>query len=88
MNNFYVYMIIGIKKDRYVTYVGYTSNIKKRLLLHNTSRGAKFTKGFKWELIYKKLYRNKSYAMKSEYKLKKNYILRKKIKENFLNVQP
>ena len=63
-----------------VTYVGYTNNLKKRINLHNTGKGAKFTKGRKWKLKYFKSYEKKNIAMKEEYKLKKNYKLRKKIK--------
>ena len=80
--NYYVYMIVTKINDRIISYVGYTNNIKKRLKLHNTSKGAKFTKGRKWELIYKKIYKSKSIAMKNEYLLKKNYKLRNKIKNN------
>ena len=64
--------------------MGYTNNLKKRLVLHNSSKGAKFTRGNKWILIYYKQLKSKSEAMKEEYKLKKNYILRKKIKNKFL----
>ena len=81
---FSVYLIISVKSKKKITYVGYTNNLKKRLLLHNTSRGAKFTKGNKWKLIYSKKYSSKSIAMKEEYKLKKNYKLRKLIKEKYL----
>ncbi len=77
-------MLLSQKKNSYFTYVGYTKDLKKRLYLHNTSKGAKYTKGKNWTLIYKKAYLNKSLALKEEYKLKKNYTLRKKIKENFL----
>ena len=77
--------MIGSKvKNKTISYVGYTNNLKNRLNLHNASKGAKFTKGRKWKLIYYKKYKSKSEAMKYEYKLKKNYILRNKIKnENF-----
>ena len=71
-------------KNKVISYVGYTNNIEKRLKLHNSGKGAKFTKGKKWELIYLKKYQNKSKAMKEEYKLKKNYQLRNKIKNRFL----
>ena len=81
---FSVYLIISVKNKKKITYVGYTNNLKKRLLLHNTSRGAKFTKGNKWKLIYSKKYSSKSIAMKEEYKLKKNYKLRNLIKEKYL----
>ncbi len=60
--------------------MGYTNNLKKRLVLHNSSKGAKFTRGKKWKLVYFKKYDKKKIAMKEEYKLKKNYILRNKIK--------
>jgi len=82
--SFFVYMILSKHKDRYVTYVGYTNNIKNRILLHNSSKGAKFTKGKIWKLIYLKKYQNKVDAMKNEYKLKKNYKLRAKIKLDYI----
>ena len=77
---YFVYLIITKRIDKIISYVGYTNNLKKRLNLHNSSKGAKFTKGNKWILIYKKSYLSKRLAMKEEYKLKKNYKLRKKIK--------
>lgn len=82
---FYVYIIISKRMNRYISYVGYSKNIKKRLILHNTSKGAKFTKGNKWYLIYKKSYNSKITAMKEEFKLKKNYKLRLLIKKKYLN---
>ena len=81
----YVYLILSKKLNKYTSYVGYTNNIKKRLHLHNNSKGAKFTKGSSWKLIYYKKYNNKIIAMKEEYKLKKNYKLRNKIKIKYLN---
>tara|TARA_B100000900_G_C20274479_1_gene591390 strand:+ start:61 stop:327 length:267 start_codon:yes stop_codon:yes gene_type:complete len=81
---YYVYMLLNCASNRKVSYVGYTSNLKKRILLHNSSKGAKFTKGRKWTLIYKKKYFEKSDALKNEYKLKKNSILRKKLKDTYI----
>ena len=81
---FYVYLLISKKNDNIISYVGYTNDLKKRLSKHNASKGAKFTRGRKWEMIYKKIYKTKSEAIKEEYKLKKNYLLRKKIKNKFL----
>ena len=82
---YYVYLIISKKLNKYRSYVGYTNNINKRILLHNSSKGAKFTRGNKWKLIYVKKYYEKSTAMQEEYKLKKNYLLRNQIKTNYLN---
>ena len=71
----------GIKS---VTYVGYTNNLKKRISLHNKGKGAKFTRGRKWKLIYKEKKKSKNEAISREYYIKKNRTLRNKIKnENF-----
>ena len=77
---YFVYLLVSKNKKRTISYVGYTNNIEKRLAKHNESKGAKFTKGRKWKLKYFKRYTNKNIAMKEEYKLKKNYRLRNKIK--------
>ena len=82
--NFYIYLLISKSLNRYITYVGYTNNINKRLNLHNSSKGAKFTKGKKWNLIFQRKFSTKSLAMKEEYKLKKNYKYRKYLKDNYL----
>ena len=81
---YYVYLILSKKLNKYTSYVGYTNNINKRITLHNNSKGAKFTKGKTWKLIYFEKYYNKSSAMKEEYKLKKNYKLRKQIITKYL----
>ncbi len=82
---FFVYMLLSNFNDRYISYVGYTNNIEKRLDLHNSSKGAKFTKGKKWVLIYKKRYKSKSKAMREEFKLKNNKKQRAIIKSKHIN---
>ena len=78
--SYYVYLIVSrYKNNKKISYVGYTNNLQKRLNLHNTGKGAKFTRGKKWKLIYYEKYNTKSLAMKNEFILKKNYKLRKKI---------
>lgn len=78
--SYYVYLIVSrFKNNKKISYVGYTNNLQKRLNLHNTGKGAKFTRGKKWKLIYYVKYSTKSLAMKNEFILKKNYKLRKKI---------
>ena len=76
---YFVYLLISLKGNKTISYVGYTNNLSKRIKLHNSGKGAKFTKGRKWELVYFKKYNSKIIAMKEEYKLKKNYKLRSKI---------
>ena len=80
---YFVYLIISKNKQKYLSYVGYTNNLKKRLAKHNASKGAKFTRGRKWLLAYSVSYDSKSKAMREEYKLKKNYKFREKLKFNF-----
>ncbi len=80
---YFVYLIVSnLKKNKKISYVGYTNNLKKRINLHNQGKGAKFTRGKKWKLVYYEKYDSKSTAMKKEFKLKKNYKLRKKIIKN------
>ena len=81
--NYYVY-VLKSKGLNSVTYVGYTNNLKKRIKLHNEGKGAKFTRGRKWALIYSEKYKSKKEAISREYYIKNNRTLRKKIKnENF-----
>ena len=82
---YYVYMILTKIDNRYISYVGYTNNLKKRLIQHNNSKGAKFTRGKFWNLIYSKKYLTRKNAMRSEFKLKKDRIKRNLIKLKFIN---
>ena len=77
--SYYVYMLRSLNKNP-VTYVGYTSNLSKRIKLHNAGKGAKFTRGRKWKLIYKEKILSKSKAISREYYIKNNKTLRNKIK--------
>ena len=81
---YYVYLIVSKVKNKTISYVGYTKDIYNRINLHNKGKGAKFTKGKKWKLIYSQNYKSKIKAMQEEYKLKKNYKLRKIIKNKYL----
>ena len=81
--SYFVYMLklIGGKK---ITYVGYTKDLKKRIALHNSGKGAKFTRGRKWKLIYKEKLSSKNKAITREYYIKKNRKLRNDIKIKFI----
>ena len=82
---FYVYMLKS-KDIRPVTYIGYTNNLKNRINLHNTGKGAKFTRGRKWLLIYKEKFKSKKEAISREYYIKNNRTLRNKIKNENINI--
>ena len=72
------------KSIKPVTYVGYTNSLKKRIKLHNLGKGAKFTRGRKWTLIYKEKYKSKKEAISREYYIKNNRSLRNKLKKKYL----
>ena len=80
---YFLYMLLDT--DNKISYVGYTNNLNKRLELHNNGKGAKFTRGRKWKIIYKLKCASKSEAIKSEILLKKNRTLRNKIKFEYLD---
>ena len=80
---YFVYVLGSNKNKKIKTYVGYTSNLKKRLKLHNSGKGAKSTRGRKWKIIYKETIKSKNKAMSREYYLKKNRKFRKQLKVKF-----
>ena len=69
---YYVYMLKSISNNKPKSYVGYTCNLSERINKHNNNKGAKSTRGYKWVLIYKRYFKDKSKAMSYEYKLKKD----------------
>ena len=81
--SYFVYVIITVKNSKFTTYVGHTNNLKKRLNLHNKGKGAKFTRGRRWKVIYSEKYATKSEAKSREYYIKKNREFRNSIKEQF-----
>ena len=80
---YFVYLIKTLSGYHKKSYVGYTNNLKERLLKHNTGLGAKSTKGYKWELVFKKKFYSKSKALSFEYKLKRDRKERQKLIYDF-----
>jgi len=68
----YVYILKTLNGYINKSYVGYSTDVTARLKKHNSSKGAKSTKGYKWKIIYKKRFISKSKALSFEYKLKKD----------------
>ncbi|QED45869.1 GIY-YIG nuclease family protein [Cytobacillus dafuensis] len=86
-NNHYFY-VLHCKDDS--LYAGYTNNLERRVKLHNEGKGAKYTRGRgPVELVFSKVYDNKSDALKAEYEFKqwprrkKEEYLRINIKNDF-----
>ena len=80
---YYVYLIKTLDNFFNKSYVGYTNNLSERLEKHNNNLGAKSTKGYKWQLIYKKRFYSKKKALSFEYKLKKDRKERLRLIKNF-----
>ena len=79
----YVYILKTLNGYYKKSYVGYTTNLVDRLNKHNSSKGAKATRGYKWKVIYKKRFNSKSNAMAYEYLLKKDRKKRLSILKDF-----
>ena len=81
--SYFVYLIGCHKQDKFTTYAGYTNNLKKRINLHNAGKGAKFTRGRKWKLLYFEKLSTKKEAISRECYIKKNRKFRKSIKDKY-----
>ena len=79
--SYFVYLISSNQNSKLITYVGYTNNLKRRLNLHNRGKGAKFTRGRRWKIIYSERYKTKNEALSREYYIKKNRKFRNLIKK-------
>ena len=80
---YFVYLIGCSKHRKLTTYVGYTNNLKKRINLHNEGKGAKFTRGRKWKLLYFEKHVTKKEAISRECYIKKNRKFRNSIKNKY-----
>tara|TARA_B100000029_G_scaffold231820_1_gene229186 strand:- start:6309 stop:6560 length:252 start_codon:yes stop_codon:yes gene_type:complete len=81
--SYFVYLIGNNKNKKLITYVGFTKNLKKRIDLHNAGRGAKFTRGRVWKLIYFEKYKTKKEAIAREYYIKKHRKIRNLLKKKY-----
>jgi len=80
---YYVYLIKTSEGFLNKSYVGYTNNLFQRINKHNNNLGAKSTKGYKWEIVFKKRFYSKNKALSFEYKLKKDRRERLKLINDF-----
>ena len=79
--SYFVYVIGSLKNFKPKTYVGWTKDLNERLRKHNSGKGAKSTKGRKWKIIYHEIFNSKEKALRREYYLKKDKILRKELRD-------
>src|SRR5580658_5615716 len=68
----FVYVLGSRRNDDRRTYVGWTTELKRRLAQHNAGRGAKSTRGRQWVLLYSEPCKTRSDAMSRERHLKRD----------------
>ncbi len=70
--------VLGAQTDAGVrSYIGWTTDLDKRLAAHNSGRGAKSTRGRMWQLLYAERYLTRTDAMSREWHLKRDRGFRK-----------
>ena len=67
---FFVYVLGSQRKNDRRTYVGWTTDLERRLRQHNAGVGAKSTRGRKWVLLYSERCKTRSEAMSREWNIK------------------
>jgi putative endonuclease len=67
---FFVYVLGSRRKNDCRTYVGWTTDLERRLQQHNAGVGAKSSRGRKWILLYSEYCKTRSEAMSREWFIK------------------
>jgi putative endonuclease len=75
----FVYVLGCAADGRVRTYVGWTTDLERRLARHNAGTGARSTRGRTWVLLYAERYMTRAEAMSREWHLKRNRPLRKEL---------
>jgi putative endonuclease len=75
----FVYILGCSGKDGYRTYVGWTTDLDRRLAQHNAGTGARSTRGRVWVLLYAEQHATRREAMSREWHLKRDRRLRKRL---------
>jgi len=68
----FVYVIGAMSAKGMLTYVGWTTDLDRRLAQHNAGKGAKFTRGRTWTLLYAERCDSAVEAMRREWRLKRD----------------
>jgi len=68
----FVYVLGSRRKNDCRTYVGWTTELERRLAQHNAGRGAKSTRGRNWVLLYSECCETRSDAMSREWHIKRD----------------
>jgi len=83
---FYIY-VLKSKKDS-STYIGYTADLKKRILEHNQGKTKSIKHKLPMELVYYESYLDKTLARKRELELKNNSYKKEELFKRIFNMPP
>jgi len=75
----FVYVLGCRASNRTLTYVGWTTDVARRLAQHNAGTGARSTRGRTWLLLHTERFRTRRQAMRREWRLKRDRAFRKKL---------
>lgn len=75
----FVYVLWSRGRGGYRTYVGWTTDLDRRLAAHNGGSGARSTRGRVWVLVYAERYGTREEAMSREWHLKRERRFRKEL---------
>jgi putative endonuclease len=78
----FVYVLGCAAKGRHLTYVGWTTDVARRLSQHNSGKGARSTRGRTWVLLYSEQCASRRHAMSREWHLKRDRAFRKKLAQD------
>ena len=70
--DFFVYVLGSRRKDDRRTYVGWTTDLERRVRQHNCGAGAKSTRGREWFLLYSENCTTRNKAMSLEWHIKRD----------------
>ncbi len=75
----FVYILGSSGKGGHRTYVGWTTDLDRRLARHNAGTGARSTRGRVWFLLYAERHLSREEAMSREWHLKRDRSFRKRL---------
>jgi putative endonuclease len=76
-----VYVLGSGDARRYVTYVGWTNDLVRRLAQHNAGKGARSTRGRSWIVLHVETFATREQAMSREWHLKRDRAFRRQLVE-------
>lgn len=78
---FFVYVLGSGTGAQRRSYVGWTTDLERRLKRHNTGTGARSTRGREWVLLYAERHPSREAAMRREWHLKRDRRFRAQLRD-------